>query len=54
MNELNDAINNFLNYYVHDGDRDEAMQELQKLVAKAYGYGQKTALNRVSDFVKNI
>lgn len=54
MNELNEAINNFLNYYVHDGDRDEAMQELQKLVANAYGYGQKTALKRVSDFVKNI
>jgi len=54
MNDLNDAINNFLNYYVHDGDRDEAMQELQELVSKAYGYGQTTALNRVRNFVNNI
>lgn len=54
MNELNNAINNFLNNYVHDGDHDQAMMELQELVAKAYGYGQKTALSRVSDFVKNI
>lgn len=54
MNDLNDAINEFLNYYVHDGDRKQAEQELQKLVASAYGYGQKTALGRVHDFVNNI
>ena len=54
MNDLNDAINDFLNYYVHDGDRKQAEQELQKLVASAYGYGQKTALERVSGFVQNI
>jgi len=40
MNDLNTAINDFLNYYVHDGDRKQAEQELQKLVVKAYEYGQ--------------
>lgn len=54
MNDLNNAINEFLNYYVHDGDRKQAEQDLQKLVASAYGYGQKTALERVSGFVQNI
>ena len=54
MNDLNDAINGFLNNYVNDGDHDQALQDLQKLVADAYGYGQKTALNRVRNFVNNI
>lgn len=54
MNDLNDAIYNFLNYYVHDSDRKQAEQDLQKMLAEAYGYGQKIALSRVSDFVENI